>query len=292
MFRPARFIESNKVNLMRFKPDDFELEKEKLVNSKLQDFNLDQKYFLTSLVLANDSVRSKYVEQIISHALTPMNYIGEGDVCDIWLSFADLKKGLKGEPVSDSGVYKKEFQCMSIENGFGIEVKCTRSNAFDVEPKQGFFIPKKNEKGFIVEKRNRWSDFYIFVKFRDDAPKLDTTKGPFYNYSNYDIPEDSIEEIYLVPTFMLSSEFKEETRKIGGKDGTLHDFITKKFVINRRKLKQFVSPLQLPDLREPESINTTIRNAIAKNLIRYRNEFYDYRKKLDDVKSPKKEVVE
>lgn len=118
---------------------------------------------LHSLITTSDSVRSKYLEERLSMALTPFNHTGEGDVCDIWLSFnpdfnkfkkaldrnqVKVKKELKERLTDEINLEgnskakirlksileartKLDYLCYTNDQGIGLEVKVTRRGSRD-----------------------------------------------------------------------------------------------------------------------------------------------------------------
>lgn len=169
-------------------------------------------------LIYNDSCRSKHIEERLSNALSPHNHTGEGDVCDIWISYHNdfsifyrkLEASFKDKnniPHLDK-IISDGFFCQSLRQGFGIEVKCSRTGRFPINKTQGEAMLSRFDKycdpdgdlylslqnRLKISQRNRWSDFYLFVDLND---KLD-------------IPENCIESITLVPTHELDDNYKNK----------------------------------------------------------------------------------
>lgn len=168
----------------------------------------------------SDSCRSKHIEERFSNALSPHNHTGEGDVCDIWISyhndFAEFYSKLetsfrdkKNVPHLDK-IINDGFFCQSIRQGFGVEVKCSRTGNFPIAKTQGEAILSRFDKycdpdkaiylslhtRLKVTESNRWSDFYLFVELNDKI----------------DIPENCIESVILVPTYKLDGKHLDKKK--------------------------------------------------------------------------------
>lgn len=262
---------------------------QKMLASELNMLDESKRYCLSLLLKSHDSIRSKYIEELLTHALTPMNFTGEGDVNDIWIGFRDLNVNLDGSKfqLDKYEKYKESFFCSTIENGFGIEVKCTRTRSFDVESKKGFAIPLSNtEKSFDVNKKRRWSDFYILIKLKEPEDSFDSSLGAIDILSSLNYPEEDVEEIFIVPTYMFCKKSNPTKLKVRGHKNpvSLGEVITKAGEINVNKLRSFTAPISDVDFSSPEAINKLVRDKIFFLLEQHASKISKYRVDLDDLK--------
>lgn len=260
-----------------------------LLATELNMLDESKRYCLSLLLKSHDSLRSKYIEELLTHALTPMTFTGEGDVNDIWIGFRDLNVYLDGSKFKLDKYQKdkESFFCSTIENGFGIEVKCTRTNSFDVEPKKGFAIPLSNtDKRYDVNKKRRWSDFYILIKLKEPEDSFDSSKGAVDILSSLNYPESDVEEMFIVPTYMLCKKSNPIKLKVRGHKNpvSLGEVITKAGEININKLRAFTTSISNVDFSSPEAINKLVRNKIVLLLEQHASKVSKYRVDLDDLK--------
>ncbi|MEJ6089421.1 hypothetical protein [Aliivibrio salmonicida] len=145
-----------------------------------------------------------------------------------------------------------------------------RTKQFTIKKTEGmaFLTPFSNrdlqeDVVLTIKDRYRWSDFYILIALNDSIG----------------LPEESIESIFIVPTFMFTAI--EEKQKCH-----LSDLVTKAEQINISKLSKKIQPISMPLLSWacPESINKLFRLHILFLLDKYQEEIIKHRTSIEELK--------
>lgn len=168
------------------------------------DFSKNDVDLLKSLSVLSPSILAKFIEASIATNCTSGN-LGDDDSSDLYIGYFDSPEGIEcSEPFviarEELGIsvkskntlaYSKKYNCKSFENGFSIEVKCTRGNDFNIKQSSAHQI-LSNGESHALDFNHRPSDFYLLIDIHKPSVEEIITH-----------PLKAIKNVYLVSTYAI-----------------------------------------------------------------------------------------
>jgi hypothetical protein len=173
-----------------------------------------------SIFLYDDSARAKLIESLIATIFTPVP-MGDNDIADFYIGYQSLTDfnftkacDVLGYTLQEGVLGKPKYNCMSMGNGFSVEVKCSNGKAFDIKKRSGHIIPSCSEaigdsderitaSSYAFNDFSRPADFYLLIDICTDEEAVRLHKHPL----------QLVKGFHLIPTCeleVLTGDFEKQ----------------------------------------------------------------------------------